>query len=74
MHLIFADDLIVFSPTDPKTVQHIMEAFGNSQIAQGWEQTKLNLKWWGRGDTEKTKSKGSKISHDTKKEQCLSGT
>ena len=40
MHLMFANDFIVFSLTEPKTVQHIMEAFRKFSQSTGLEANK----------------------------------
>ena len=40
IHLMFADDLVVFSAADPRTVQLIEEAFGKFSRSTGLEANK----------------------------------
>ena len=40
IHLIFADDLIVFSGADPKIVKYLLEAFDKFSKSTGLEANK----------------------------------
>ena len=73
VHLMFVDDLIVFSAAEPVTVKHLMKAFEKFSKSTRLEANKHKSQIV-MGDARKNKNKGSCKLQGSKKEPCHSST